>query len=536
MQAFDSGVLFLVVAAFIAYLTRTGKRENGLPPGPPTLPVLGNILSFPREYLYLKLSEWATQYGGIYSLKLGSGTMIVLSSATTVKELLDQRSAHSIDRPESHLAQIVSDGLHFAFARHDGDWRVLRKGAHTVLTPQAAARHIPIEQAEATQLMYDLMREPEAFLNHLRRYANSVISSVIVGKRSPRFESEHASMFFEYDERWDAYLAPGASPPVDMFPILKYLPEFLAPWKKEARALRRLQRHLFFTALEECEERLRRGEGNDCYLEELIQQKDEIGLSRDQIAYLAGVLVEGGSGTSAIFLKSFILALISYPEAQRKAQEEIDAIVGHERTPLLADYDSLPYIRALVQEVHRTRPVAPLTLPHATTVVQEYKGYVIPEGATIFLNAWGIYHDPDAFDEPEAFNPDRYIKSLYGTKDGYDDTDFRNNFGFGSGRRICPGQVLANNSIAINAMNLIWAFNFVPPSNNRGGKPYDIENYLSGLSCTPRPFECTIVPRSAAKKRMIEREFSDAIRVFENFESTLTRDDKEYIRATRTSR
>ncbi|KAF9007716.1 cytochrome P450 [Hymenopellis radicata] len=536
MQAFDSGVLFLVVAAFIAYLTRTGKRENGLPPGPPTLPVLGNILSFPREYVYLKLSEWATEYGGIYSLKLGSGTMIVLSSATTVEELLDQRSAYSIDRPDSHLAQIVSDGLHFAFARYGSwDWRVLRKGAHTVLTPQAAARHIPIQQAEATQLMYDLMREPDAILNHVRRYANSVISSVIVGKRSPRFESEHACMFFEYDERWDAYLAPGASPPVDMFPILKYLPEFLAPWKKEARALRRLQRQLFFTALEECEERLQRGEGNDCYLEELIQQKDEIGLSRDQIALVPSR--RGCSGTSAIFLKSLILALITYPEVQRKAQEEIDTIVGHERTPMLADYDSLPYIRASFKKyVHRTRPVAPLTIPHATTVVQEYRGYVIPKGATIFLNAWGIYHDPDAFDEPEAFNPDRSIKSLYGTKDGYDDTDFRNNFGFGSGRRICPGQVLANNSIAINVMNLIWAFNFVPPSNNRGGKPYDIENYLSGLSCTPRPFECTIVPRSAAKKRMIEREFSDAIRVFENFESTLTSDDKEYIRATRTSR
>lgn len=67
--------------------------------------------------------------------------------------------------------------------------------------------------------------------------------------------------------------------------------------------------------------------------------------------YLAGVLVEGGSGTSAIFLRSLILALSSYPEVLCKAQEEIDAIVGHERVPTLADYDSLPYIRALVQEV-----------------------------------------------------------------------------------------------------------------------------------------------------------------------------------------
>ncbi|KAF9024651.1 cytochrome P450 [Hymenopellis radicata] len=501
MDIYVFTVLLLgAIAIYIGLcLLKVGSREHGLPPGPPTVPIVGNLFSFPREYTYIKLSEWAAQYGDIYSLKLGSGTVVVLSSATAVKELLDQRSANSVDRPDNHLAQIVSDGLHFILARHNGDWRVLRKGAHTVLTPQAAARHIPIQQAEATQLMYDLMREPEAFLNHLRRYANSVISSVIVGKRSPRFESEHASMFFEYDERWDAYLAPGASPPVDMFPILKYLPEFLAPWKKEARALRRLQRHLFFTALEE---------------------------------YLAGALIEAGSGTSAIFLMSLILALISYPEVQRKAQEEIDTIVGHERTPTLADYDRLPYIRALVQEVwgtvHRTRPVGPLTIPHATT----YEGYVIPKGATIFPNVY-------AFEEPETFNPDRYLKSPCGTKDGYDATDFRNNFGFGSGRRICPGQVLANNSIAINTMNLIWAFNFVSASNNHGGKPCDIENYISHqqvkLSCTPRPFKCTIVPRSAAKNRKIEQEFFDAIRVFECFESTLGPADKEYIRSTRTS-
>ncbi|KAF9024672.1 cytochrome P450 [Hymenopellis radicata] len=519
MDSYAYSVLLLVAAITIYMglrLWKVGSRQHGLPPGPPTVPIVGNVFSFPREYAYIKLSEWAAQYGAIYSLKLGSGTVVVLSSATTVKELLDQRSAYSVDRPDSHLVQIVSDGLHFALARHDGVYRRLRKGVHTVLTPQAAARHIPVQQAEATQLMYDLMKEPDSFLNHVRRYANSVISSVIVGKRSPRFESEHASMFFEYDERWAAYLAPGAHPPLDMLPILKYLPEFLAAWKTEARELRRLQRHLFFTALDECEERLRRGEGNDCYLEELIQRKDELGLSRDQIAYLAGVLMEGGSGSSGVFLNSFILALISFPEAQRKAQEEVDAIVGPGRTPSLADYENLPYIRAFVQEVHRTRPLTPLAIPHATTVTQEYQGYVIPQGATIFLNAWGIYHDPKAFDEPETFKPERYLRSPYGTKDGFDYADFRNNFQFGGGRRICPGQVLGNNSIAINAMNLIWGFDFAPAS-KEGGNPYDIENFLSSLTCSAAPFKCNITPRSESKKCMIDQEFLNAIHVFERF-------------------
>ncbi|KAF9023921.1 cytochrome P450, partial [Hymenopellis radicata] len=452
-----------------------------------------------------RLTEWAAQYGSIYSLKLGSGTVIVLSSAAAVKELLDQQSWATADRFAFYLGDLVTDGMHLLLRNYDDLGRTLRKGAQVVLTPQASARHFPIQHAEATQLMYDFMKHPEAFFNHIRRYTDSVISSVVVGKRSPSYESEHTVLFYEFVERWDTYLAPGAHPPVDMVPILKYLPEVLAPWKKESRELRRMQRKLYYTSLRECEERLERGEGNDCYLEELIQRQDELKLSRDQSReYLAGVLVEGGASTTASFLLCLVLALVSYPETQRKAQEEIDRVVGHDRTPTLADYDSLPYTQAFIQEVHRTRPVAP-TVPHGTTVAQKVRG---------------IYHDPDAFDEPEAFIPERYLKSRHGTKEGFDDTDFRNNFGFGSGRRICPGQILASNSLAIIMMNLIWAFDFAP-ANKDAGSPYDIKNFFTGLTCSARPFECNITLRSGAKEKIIEQQFIDAIRVFENFESTL---------------
>ncbi len=69
-----------------------------------------------------------------------------------------------------------------------------------------------------------------------------------------------------------------------MVPILKYLPEFLAPWKTESRELRRIQQKLYYTSLRECEQRLERRKGNDCYLEELIRRQDELKLSRDQTA------------------------------------------------------------------------------------------------------------------------------------------------------------------------------------------------------------------------------------------------------------
>ncbi|KAF8909564.1 hypothetical protein CPB85DRAFT_1253581 [Mucidula mucida] len=114
----------------------------------------------------------------------------------------------------------------------------------------------------------------------------------------------------------------------------------------------------------------------------------------------------------------------------------------------------------------------------------------------------------------KIFELERYLRSLHGTKEGFHDTDFRNNFQFGAGRRICPGQVLANNAIAINAMNMIWAFDFAPTTD---GNPYDIENCLSSFTCITRPYKCSITPCSESQRRLIRQQFADAATVFQRF-------------------
>lgn len=84
------------------------------------------------------------------------------------------------------------------------------------------------------------------------------------------------------------------------------------------------------------------------------------------ISYLGGALIEGGSDTTSSFTNSMILALIAFPEAQRKAHEELDKVIGIDRAPEWEDLDDLPYMRALVNEVHRFRPIAPLIPRYAT--------------------------------------------------------------------------------------------------------------------------------------------------------------------------
>ncbi|KAJ7202055.1 cytochrome P450 [Mycena pura] len=557
-----------ILCAFIS-LRKVGSREAGLPPGPPTLPLLGNLHIFPTGFAHYKFTEWARKYGGFYSvsatlahrlgefeslvhqLKLGPGTAIVLTDAAAVKELMDKRSATTVDRPPMHIADVVAGGLNMVLARYTENWRTLRRTSHAILTPQASARHLPIQQAEATQLLHDILRRPQArersststlsnavpfqsYYTHIRRYSNSVIMSVLYGKRSPRYETRETTAFFTAQHQWERVLEPGATPPIDLIPILKHVPARWAKWKRDCSKLRKLQRELYFGLVDETKERLDKGEENGSYMEEILTRQKEFGMDREITGYLGGALIEGGSDTTSSYLQSLILALIAYPEAQKKAHEEIDRVVGEHRMPTLEDLKQMPYIRGMILETHRFRPVAPLMVPHATLVPETYKGYVIPQGATIFVNAWGIFHDPELYDDPENFIPERYLLTENGTKPGVDGSDMRPNFPFGVGRRICPGIHLAQNSININAMNLVWAFDFKTDT-DASGNPIEVDtfDYQKGILTGPNPFRCKITPRSVEKAEIIEREFLEAADTFSKFESGLSQEDKEFVAKSR---
>ncbi|KAF7336322.1 putative cytochrome P450 [Mycena venus] len=518
--------LTIVVLCATVLLRKVGARERGLPPGPPTVPILGNLHLFPTESPYYKLTEWARKYGGIYSLKVGAGTVVVLTDAAAVRELMDRRSATTADRPPMHVADRTTGGLHMVFARSTQTWKTLRKTAAAVLTTQASTRHLLIQHAEATQLLHDILHSPQSFYTDIQRYSVSVILSILFGKRVPRYDAPEITTFFNTLHQWNGLLELGATPPVDIIPILKFVPERWAKWKRDCKRVRRLQRTLFFGLLEETKERLRVGEVNGCYMEEVLARKVELGMDDEMAGYSGGALLEAGSETTSNYLQSLVLALVAYPDAQKKAHEEMDRVVGEHRMPTLDDLEHMPYIRAMILETHRFRPVAPLALPHATLAAEEYGGYTIPKGATIFVNVWGICHDPALYDKPEEFIPDRYLLTENGKKPGVHGSDLKPSFPFGFGRRLCPGIHLAQNSININAMNLVWAFNFNPDIGADGNPiPSDTGAYTKGAAPAPLPFKCQITPRTPGKAKMIERKFLEAADTFSKFEAALGSED-----------
>ena len=102
--------------------------------------------------------------------------------------------------------------------------------------------------------------------------------------------------------------------------------------------------------------------------------------------------------------------MVLNPGAMRKAQEELDRVVGRDRLPDFSDRENLPYIDAVVKEVLRWAAPVPLSVPNRVIQDDEYRGYFIPAGSTVIQNVWAIFRDPSIYPDPETFNPDRFLK------------------------------------------------------------------------------------------------------------------------------
>ena len=168
--------------------------------------------------------------------------------------------------------------------------------------------------------------------------------------------------------------------------------------------------------------------------------------------------------------------MIAFPEVQRRAQEELDAVVGRGRLPTFADAPCLPYVCAIVKEILRWRPSLPIGPPHAATEEDWYEGMYIPKGAMCIPNLWHCNHDRAVFGEDAAeFRPERHLDEHGELLPGPVETYQAGHVGFGFGRRICVGKDLANESLFINTVRTLWAAKLARPRDERGKEvPLDI--------------------------------------------------------------
>lgn len=192
-------LLSLLAASIVVYrLLSIGRRPKGLPPGPPTLPIVGNLHQLPKEDLHVKLREWAEQYGEIYSIMLGNQRMVVLNSPRVVKDLIDQRSNNYSSRPDMYVAQtLISGGYRLVLMQYDEGWRLARKMIHNLLNIKTAVEYVPYQELELRQMLADMVRQPERYHDHVRRYSTSLVTSITFGWRSLAFNDPDVKQIYE---------------------------------------------------------------------------------------------------------------------------------------------------------------------------------------------------------------------------------------------------------------------------------------------------------------------------------------------------
>ncbi|KAF6808949.1 cytochrome P450 [Colletotrichum sojae] len=534
-QFFPSPNIAFIVISLLAivggkYLLGFGQREALLPPGPPTLPIIGNANIFPRSYLQYKFAEWSKQYGDVVSVKVMNQTIIALHSPAVVKEVFDKHGASNTNRPKSTIVEIITpDNLNLGTGRYANEtWKLMRKASQTLLTSRNLEKFAKVQHAEATQMIVDIVHNPENWMEHCQRFTTSFFLSVVYGTRGPQPSSPAVRDFLHAHRRFMHALNFGTAPPVDLFPVLKLVPKQFAGWKREAEAVKALHDDLYSRLTQQVRERMAKGKGNGCFMEDAIQNAEDWGM-KDEVWLnnLGGTILEGSDTTSAS-IQNVIVCAVAFPEKQRLVSEELERVVGPHRVPRLEDLDNLPYTRAFINESMRFIPVAPIGVPHEMNRDEMINGMLFPKGAVLFMNTWFMFHDERYFDKPEEFMPERFLDNPYGVRpEAADDPARRDTFLFGGGRRICPGSGSAKTSMETISPYLLWAFDFKQALDPETGE--EIPPQLEFES----QIKCRIVPKSEERVKVIQQEFQRVAEELRRYEVEISDEDVQYNKTYR---
>ncbi|CAO2650482.1 Nn.00g017740.m01.CDS01 [Neocucurbitaria sp. VM-36] len=470
-----------------------------MPPGPFPLPLVGSFFDIPKVKPWIAWEQWSKKYNNpMITLWNGHRPVIVCNDIWTISDLLDKRASIYSSRP--HFV-VMGDMMNATESNqvcqvYGDTWRSHRRLMHSAVGSQAVRPFRRIQSNESKILTRDLMNDPDHFEMSIERYSCSVVSIIGWGRRIDRINDPVAQTALAVMEGVD-FVIPGLYI-MEAIPLLAKLPRWLYPLPSIfLNASKHAQR--YFAAL--TKEAV--ASPKDNFAKRLVSAQEQYGISDAEISTLTANLIGGGVDTTSSSILTFILAMCVFQDVQIKAQEEIDQVIGHDRSPDWADEEKLPFVRALVNEVLRWRTVTILGgIPHAPIQDDVYRGYFIPKDTSITGNLWAIHRNPRDFPEPDVFRPERFLNGLerpYPNKKGHN--------AFGWGRRQCSGQPLAEQGLFISIARLLWAFKILPGVDDKGNKvKLDIFAYTESENMRPEPFKARFIPRSEMIAQLISSE------------------------------
>ncbi|KKY35122.1 putative cytochrome p450 [Diaporthe ampelina] len=475
------------------------------------------MLSMPTEHSFKQFHAWTQQYGPIFRLIAGKDTIIVLGDHATAHELLNKRSANYSDRPRLPMAsELLYKGDHMLIRRFDDKYRAHRRNMGQLFTRSASRVVTPLVDMESIASLRQLLsfvegsrearRAARAYVRHvhdqrplfdaycavvmaLHRFTASMSYTLLYGFRIETGEEREMKDGHLIEDSFARSMRPGVWP-CDVLPALNYLPSWLAPWKRTAEGWYQFERahHMRSNA---------RGRASRAWnwTKALAGTRAARGLNPESLAYDAGVLNNAALDTTTQTLEMFVMAALGHPAEMRAAQAELDRVVGRGRLPSHGDERDLPYVRAVVEETLRWRPIIIAGVAHASMREDVYDGYRIPAGAVVIPNNWSIHMDEGVYEDPHAFRPERWL----------DDPGLPAPVGFGFGRRMCMGEYIARGSLFVMVSRLLWAFDFRRQLDEAGREiAVDSMNLADYFIVRPNPFPVDIVCRHESVRKVLD--------------------------------
>jgi cytochrome P450 len=464
-QIFDLFIYSLValllgaIAKFFGEWIEVLWRRRSMPPGPLPWPIVGNILQLPRQKQWEKLEEWSTIYNSpIITYWEGCKPTICCNDAWTISELDDRRANIYSSRPYKTVTGKLFGlyDMNQAGLPYGDRWRLHRRLTHAATNASVVQQYQGFQGDETRILVEDVLDKPEKFMSSIERYTVSVVSTIAWGRRISNYDDPVLKVAQAFVGSSSLAL-PGRCW-TEAIPALASFPSFLNALPVMMKKLAHSSNQYFYALSEEGSK-----QSEENFSKRLFREDE--GLTKVEIANLTGNFIGAGVDTTSSSLMSLILAMCLFPDVQAKAHEELDQVIGRERSPKWSDEGQLKYIKATVQETLRWRPVFPLGGPqHSPIQDDDYRGYKIPKGTPILGNLYAINRNPREYPEPLKFLPERFLGEL--------EAPFPNKKGhnvFGWGRRICSGEPLAQQSLFFTAACLLWAFEMRPGLDEKVG-------------------------------------------------------------------
>ncbi|KZP16288.1 cytochrome P450 [Athelia psychrophila] len=464
------------------------------------------MLDMPTSDEWLQYTKWSEEFKSdiIYLNVLGT-QIVVTNTLESTLDLLERRSSKYSGRHPMPMAELMGWGWSLAFLNYGDEWRAHRRLAVKGFDAQAIPTFNLAFTRHAHGLLHRLLESPSAWQEHVRHQVGAMIIEISYGldvlpKNDP---------FIEAADKGVASVATAFMPGaflVNTLPILKHIPSWFpgAGFKQKAKEWTRYADETLEAPFKAFKKEITNGVAKPSFAQRYLQDMDpniDTVYQEGLIKETAAVMYVAGADTSVSVLGTFVLAMLQYPTVQRRAQAELDSVLGPDRLPTFEDMPALPYLSAIIKECHRWEVVLPFAIPHMLTADDEYRGWHLSSGTLVIPNSWcaAILNDPTVYPDPSVFNPERFLK------DGKIDPDVQDPelVVFGYGRRICPGRRVANAFTWLSAGYVLASFNVQKPA-TRDGMPIEPKvKYCSSMLRHPETFECAFRPRSANTRDMI---------------------------------